>query len=83
MTYTLNELKVAVINKDLKKIEEFSDKEPQFSSIEEAKEFISYLEKAKKLLNSQKLKLKQEMKKIQELKKYNLENQISNFSLKS
>ncbi len=83
MTYTLNELKVAVINKDLKKIEELSNKEPQFSSIEEAKEFISYLEEAKKLLNSQKLKLKQEMKKIQELKKYNLENQSSNFSLKS
>ena len=83
MTYTLNELKVAVINEDLKKIEELSNKEPQFSSIEEAKEFISYLEKAKKLLNSQKIKLKQEMKKIKEIKKYNLENQSSNFSLKS
>ena len=66
----MNELKSAVINRDLDKLIEFSKKEPFFSSIEEAKEIVSYINLAKKILEEERKKLNEEMNKVKNLKKY-------------
>jgi len=68
--FSLNELKSAVINRDLDKLIEFSKKEPFFSSIEEAKEIVSYINLAKKILEEERKKLNEEMNKVKNLKKY-------------
>ncbi len=70
--YKLNELKVAVINKDLKKLEDLSRKNPSFSSIDEAKEFLKYIELAKGLLEEEKNKLSKDMAEIRKLKQFRL-----------
>ena len=69
-TYSLNEIKIAVINEDLKKLEEISKKEPSFSSIDEAKEILNYINLAKEILKKEKLKLFKEMQKIKKLEQF-------------
>ncbi|GAB6074547.1 hypothetical protein [Nautilia lithotrophica] len=69
----LNDLKVAVINQDLKKLEEIIDLTPEFNSIEEAKEIQAYLKEAIKILENEKNKLSNEMKKIKNIQKFNNE----------
>ena len=81
-TFTLNELKVAVLNKDLKTLEIISTKKPSFSSIEEAKEIDSYIQEAIKILKEEKLKTFKEMEKIKKLKEFKNNTQVKNFSLK-
>jgi len=68
--FRLNELKSAVINRDLNRLMEFSVKEPIFNSIDEAKEILSYIDLAKKILEEEKENLHKEMSKIKNLKKY-------------
>jgi len=68
--FSLNELKSAVINRDLDRLVEFSKKVPFFSSIEEAKEILSYINLAKKILEEERKKLNEEMKKVTNIKKY-------------
>ena len=70
-TYSLNEIKIAVINEDLEKLKELSKKEPFFSSLDEAKEILSYIDLAKKMLKKEKLKLFKEMQEIKKLKQFN------------
>jgi len=52
----LNSLKVAVINNDLSKIEEYSKRKlpDEFSSIEEAKEALALINQATQILNIKK-----------------------------
>jgi nitrogenase subunit NifH len=69
----INNLKIAVINKDLKKLEQIIEKEPVFSSVDEAKEIQSYLKLAVNILEKEKSKLSNEMQKIKQLKKFNTE----------
>ncbi len=69
----LNELKIAVINQDLKKLEEIVNFTPEFNSIEEAKEIQAYLKEAVKILEKEKSKLSNEMHKIKQIKKFNTE----------
>ena len=68
--FSLNELKSAVINRDLDRLVEFSKKEPFFSSIDEAKEILSYIHLAKKILEEEKQNLNKEMNKVKNIKKY-------------
>jgi hypothetical protein len=67
----LNELKIAVINEDLKKLEQITKKEPVFETIEEAKEIQAYLKEAVKLLQKEKNRLFIKMQKIKNLQKFN------------
>lgn len=69
-TFSLKELKIAVLNKNLGKIEELSKKEPLFSSIEEAKELLFYINSAKELLKKEKNKISEDMQKIRKIKNY-------------
>ena len=78
----LNELKIAVINKDLKKLEELSNKEVEFSSIDEAKEINNYLKEAKKIILEEKLKLNKEMQEIKKLQNFYNSHNDSKFNLK-
>jgi len=70
LKFSLNELKIAVINKDLEKIEKLSQKEPECSSLEEMKEMVYFLQKASELLMNEKNKLSNEMDKLKKLKNY-------------
>jgi len=68
----INSLKISIINNELKKIEEYSNRNiPQFSSIDEAKEALNLIEQAKNILEKEKNKLKTQMNKIKQTKKYN------------
>ncbi len=66
----LNELKAAVINRDLKKLEEISKQEPGFKNIEEAKEIRVYIKEAVKLFEEEKSRLLKDMQKIKKIKNY-------------
>jgi propanediol dehydratase large subunit len=79
----LNELKVAVINEDIKKLEKIIDKTPEFSSVEEAKEIRAFMDKAVKLLQKEKNKLSSEMQKIKKLQTFYQENGKQTFSFKA
>ena len=68
--FRLDELKSAVINRDLNRLIELSESEPLFDSIDEAKEILSYIDLAKKILEEEKENLQKEMTKIKNLKKY-------------
>jgi len=70
MSY-LNKLKVAVINEDIKALKSLVDQQPEYSTIEEAQEIVSYMNKATELLNKEKNKLLKEMQKIKNLQKFN------------
>ena len=83
MNKYLNELKVAVINEDLKKLEELSNKTPQFDSLKEAQEIQSFLKKAIKLLQKEKNRIAKDMKKIKDLQKFNNSKKKENFNFKA
>ena len=76
--FSLNEIKLAVINEDLKRLQELSNKEPSFSSIEQAKEILSYINLAKEILKKEKLKLFKDMQEIKKLKNFNQKEAIKN-----
>jgi hypothetical protein len=83
MNKYLNELKVAVINEDLKKLEELSNKAPQFDSIEEAQEIQAFLKRAINLLQKEKNRLAIDMKKIKDLQKFNNSQKKESFDFKA
>jgi esterase/lipase len=72
--FTLNEIKVAVINRDIKKLTELASKTPAFSSEKEAKELIYYINRAADILQEEKDKISKEMKEIKKLQKFNASN---------
>jgi len=74
----IKSLKIALINEDLKKIEEYSNREvPSFNSIEEAKKALNLVEKAENILKIKKNELQIQMKQIKQTDKY---RQNMNFS---
>ena len=80
--FTLNELKLAVIEKDIEKLKELSFKTPVFSSIEEAEEMNGYIKKATEILITEKNKLSKEMQKIKKLQKFQSIEKNSGFDFK-
>ncbi len=69
----INNLKIAIINNDLSKIEKYSNRKiPKFSSIEEAKEALSFVEKAKNILQQEKNKIKLQMNRLKQSNQYNI-----------
>ena len=67
----INSLKIAIINNDLKKLEEYSNiKIPNFSSIDEAKEALSLIENAKNMLEKEQNKIKNKMNQLKQTQKY-------------
>jgi len=67
----VNSLKIAIINNDLKKIEEYSNSTiPSFSSIEEAKEALSLVNQAKNILVQEKNILSKKLQALKQNKKY-------------
>jgi hypothetical protein len=69
----LNELKVAVINEDIDKLQKLIDITPEYETIEEAREIVSFMREAIKLLQKEKNRLSIEMQKIKKLQKFNNE----------
>ena len=82
----LNDLKIAVINRDLETLKKLSSFEPDFKSIEEANEMLKYIVEAKKILEEEKKKLSSEMQDIKKFKSFILlkraEDLILRFNLK-
>jgi len=83
MNKYLNELKVAVINEDLKKLEELSQQTPHFNNIEEAQEIQVFLKKAVDLLQKEKNRIAIDMKKIKDLQKFNNSQKKESFDFKA
>jgi hypothetical protein len=84
MSY-LNKLKIAVINEDINKLEELVNESPEYDSIEEAQEIVSFIKEAVKLLQKEKNKISLEMQKIKKLQKFNIEKRMEkeSFSFKA
>jgi len=72
--FTLNEIKVAVINRDIEKLKELANKAPAFSSDDEAKELMYYINQATSILVEEKARISKEMKEIKKLQKFNQSN---------
>ncbi len=79
--FSLNELKLAIINNDIGKIIEISSKEPSFSSIKEAQEILSFINKANEILKKEKLKLFNNMQEVKKLQKYYQEAKEDSFNV--
>ncbi|WP_456470780.1 hypothetical protein [Caminibacter sp.] len=79
--FSLNELKLAIINNDIGKIIEISSKEPSFSSIKEAQEILSFINKANEILKKEKLKLFNDMQEVKKLQKYYQEAKEDSFNV--
>jgi len=69
----LNDLKIAVVNKDINRLEKLIDITPEYDSIEEAQEIVAFLKEAISILQKEKNKLSIEMQKIKNLQKFNKE----------
>ena len=69
-TFTLNDLKLAFINEDIKKLEELSKKKPLFNSMEEAIEIQNLLKEINSFLLEKKHQLLKDMQKMKQIKKY-------------
>ena len=69
----INDLKIAIINGDLSKIEEYSNREiPNFSSIKEANEALSLVENAKNVLQKEKNKIQLRMNQLKQTNRYKI-----------
>jgi hypothetical protein len=67
----INSLKIAIINNDLHKIEEYSKREiPSFESIEEAKEALKLVNQATNILETQQYKISQQLRALKQNKQY-------------
>ena len=69
-SFTLKDLKLAVINEDLKKLEELSKKIPSYSSIDEAKEILVYIELANNIIKKKKKELLKDIQQLKKIKNY-------------
>jgi hypothetical protein len=70
----INNLKIAIINDDLSKIEKYSNRKiPKFSSIKEAKEALLLVEKAKNILQKEKNKIQLKMNQLKQTNQYQID----------
>jgi hypothetical protein len=67
----LNELKIAVINEDIDKLQKLIDTAPEYNTLQEAQEIVAFLQQAVKFLQKEKNRLSAEMQKIKNLQKFN------------
>lgn len=81
MSY-LNRLKLAVINEDMVELEKLSKETPYYGRIEEAKEILSYINEAQKILNRKKKELGLEMNKIKKLKNFQVNSEETSINFK-
>jgi uncharacterized protein (UPF0179 family) len=66
----IKELKIAIINQDLKKIEELSTVAFESGNIDELKEAAAMVAEAIKLLDEERSKIVENMNNIQKMKQY-------------
>jgi len=68
----INSLKIAIINNDIKKIEEYSSRElpSYFASINEAKEALNLIEQAANILKEKKDIISKQLKQLKQNKQY-------------
>ncbi|EDM24497.1 hypothetical protein FE773_08050 [Caminibacter mediatlanticus TB-2] len=78
----LKELKIAVINNDLEKLEKLSNTSFEVSSIKEANEMLNYLVEAKKIIEKEKEELSSKMSEIKKLKNFYNTNSKNNLNFK-
>jgi len=81
MSY-LSDLRLAVINRDLKKLEYLASKEVEYENIEEAKEINAYLKAAIEILKEEKNNVSLEMQKVKNLKKFYMQEKKESFNFK-
>ena len=81
----INSLKVAIINNDLKKIEEYSKRKlpSSFSSIEEAKEALNLINQAINILKIKKDKIGKTLNQLKQNQKYIQTYQGSTFNFQA
>lgn len=70
MSEYIKELKIAIINQDLKKIEELSTVAFESGNIDELKEAAAMVAEAIKLLDEERSKIVENMNNIQKMKQY-------------
>jgi len=78
----INSLKIAIINNDLTKIEEYSKRDlPSFSSIDEAKEALNLVNQAISILQKEKDIIGNKLQSFKQQQKYfqNYQNSTFNF----
>ena len=69
----INDLKIAIINGDLSKLEEYSNRKiPNFSSMKEANEALSLVENAKNVLQKEKNKIQLQMNQLKQTNRYKI-----------
>jgi len=67
----IKSLKIAIINNDLNKIEEYSKRDiPQFSSIEKAQEALALITQAKTILENKKNEIAKIMQQLKQTKNF-------------
>ena len=79
----IKELKIAIINKDLEKLKEFSTSSFSFKDIKEAKEALALIKQAISILQKEKENLSTQMQHIKKLQKFNSNKESKNFDFKA
>jgi len=81
----INSLKIAIINNDLSKIEEYSKRElpSKFSSINEAKEALNLITQATNILKEEKNKIGKILNQLKQNQKYIQTQQNSTFNFQA
>ena len=80
----IKSLKIAIINKDLDKLEEYSKREiPKFSSIEEAKKALNLVNQASNILTIEKEKIGNQLKVFKQQKQYFQTDNTTSFSFEA
>jgi len=80
----IKNLKIAVINKDLEKLEFYSKIEPPiFKDVEEAKKGLSLIKEAVKILKEEKDKIGRELQLFKQQKNYLQNSSYSTFSFQA
>ena len=80
----ISSLKIAIINNDLKKLEEYSKRKiPEFSSIEEAKKALNLVNQAVSILTKEKDKIGKKLNVFKQQQKYFQSTAQSSFNFKA
>jgi len=80
----INDLKIAIVNNNLKMIEKYSNRSiPQFSSIEEAKEALHLVNEAMGILQNKKNEIGIKLNSLKQQQTYTLSNTNPTFSFQA
>jgi hypothetical protein len=76
----INDLEIAIINKNLKQLVELSERDvPSFASLEEAKQALHLVEQAKNIIKTEQAKIGNMLNQKKKLEIYNLDNKENSF----